>query len=76
VHHQVQHGGVATGALTEEGDLAAVTAKVGDVVLDPLDGEDLVLEAEVGAAALDQLRRREEAERVEAILLLVWPRRS
>jgi hypothetical protein len=64
----VEQGGVATGALAEEGDLLGVTAKVGDVVLDPLDGEDLVLEADVGAAGLSELREVEETERVQAVL--------
>jgi hypothetical protein len=64
----VEQGGVATGALAEEGDLLGVTAEVGDVVLDPLDGEDLVLEADVGAASLGELREVEETERVQAVL--------
>jgi len=64
----VEHGRVAAGALAEEGDLLAVAAKVGDVVADPLDGEDLVLEADVDAAGVEELRGGEEAQRVEAIL--------
>jgi len=64
----VEHDGVAAGALAKERDLAAVAAERGDVVADPLDGQDLVLEADVDAAGRRQLRRGEEPERVQAVL--------
>jgi hypothetical protein len=69
----VEHGRVAACALAEEGDLLAVAAKVGDVVADPLDGKDLVLEADVDAAGVEELRGGEEAQSVEAILQFFMP---
>ena len=53
--------GIATGAFTKDVDVAGVTAKVFDFVLDPMQGHALVPEAEVGLDAVDVWR--EEAEK-------------
>jgi hypothetical protein len=68
VHHGVQQSRIASGALTKEGDVVGRTTKVGDVAADPLDSEDLVLEADVDAAGSGKFRSGKETERVQTVL--------
>ena len=59
-----------TGALTHDGDGLGVTAEGGDVVLNPLDGGHLVIEAVVAGEAglLPKLRQAEKAHGSQAVV--------
>ena len=64
--HQMQHGAHGAGALAEQGDIVGVAAEGGNVVPDPGEGEQLVVEAEI-ARRLVRLQA-EPAEDAQAVV--------
>lgn len=68
VRGDLRHDASTTSALTKHSNTIRVTTELGNVLLDPLESEALIVKTRVGSAVFLESRARQPAERAESVV--------